>query len=355
MKKDEEGKFTEYMNLDGFYEKLSNILSQDHSKQLTNQAQQNFKDLFQYIESLFARPISPYEIETLNQWIDVDKHDFTLIRAALDEAYSHDKLSFKYVDRILLNWKKNNVTTTEESKKIREQFNKPSMTHTVNHIPKFDWLNGEKLDDKKKALEMIDVIADMFPNAECELKHDNAFELTIAVLLSAQCTDNLVNKVTRTLFQKYKTPQDYLNVDIEELQNDIRSIGLYRNKAKNIQKLCQSLLEQFNGQIPSTHKELESLAGVGRKTANVVMSVAFDEPSLAVDTHVERVSKRLGINRWKDNVTQVEDRLCSIIPKERWSRSHHQLIFFGRYHCLARKPKCDICPLLDDCREGQNV
>ena len=201
---------------------------------------------------------------------------------------------------------------------------------------------------KKKALEMIDVIADMFPNAECELKHDNAFELTIAVLLSAQCTDNLVNKVTRTLFQKYKTPQDYLNVDIEELQNDIRSIGLYRNKAKNIQKLCQSLLEQFNGQIPSTHKELESLAGVGRKTANVVMSVAFDEPSLAVDTHVERVSKRLGINRWKDNVTQVEDRLCSIIPKERWSRSHHQLIFFGRYHCLARKPKCDICPLLDD-------
>lgn len=206
---------------------------------------------------------------------------------------------------------------------------------------------------KKKALEMIDVIADMFPNAECELKHDNAFELTIAVLLSAQCTDNLVNKVTRTLFQKYKTPQDYLNVDIEELQNDIRSIGLYRNKAKNIQKLCQSLLEQFNGQIPSTHKELESLGGVGRKAANVVMSVAFDEPSLAVDTHVERVSKRLGINRWKDNVTQVEDRLCSIIPKERWSRSHHQLIFFGRYHCLARKPKCDICPLLDDCREGQ--
>lgn len=206
---------------------------------------------------------------------------------------------------------------------------------------------------KKKALEMIDVIADMFPNAECELKHDNAFELTIAVLLSAQCTDNLVNKVTRTLFQKYKTPQDYLNVDIEEVQNDIRSIGLYRNKAKNIQKLCQSLLEQFNGQIPSTHKELESLAGVGRKTANIVMSVAFDEPSLAVDTHVERVSKRLGINRWKDNVTQVEDRLCSIIPKERWSRSHHQLIFFGRYHCLARKPKCDICPLLDDCREGQ--
>ena len=206
---------------------------------------------------------------------------------------------------------------------------------------------------KKKALKMIDIIADMFPNAECELRHNNAFELTIAVLLSAQCTDNLVNKVTATLFTKYKTPEDYLAVPLEELEQDIRSIGLYRNKAKNIKKLCTSLLEKFNGQIPQTHAELESLAGVGRKTANVVMSVAFGEPALAVDTHVERVSKRLGINRWKDNVRQVEDRLCSIIPRHRWNKSHHQLIFFGRYHCIARKPKCDICPLFDDCREGQ--
>lgn len=206
---------------------------------------------------------------------------------------------------------------------------------------------------KKKALEMIDVIADMFPDAECELRHDNAFELTIAVLLSAQCTDILVNKVTKSLFAKYKTPEDYLNVSDEELQSDIKSIGLYRNKAKNIKKLCQSLLDKFDGEIPQTNQELESLAGVGRKTANVVMSVAFNEPSLAVDTHVERVSKRLGINRWKDNVRQVEDRLCSVIPKERWNKSHHQLIFFGRYHCLARKPKCDICPLFNDCREGQ--
>lgn len=206
---------------------------------------------------------------------------------------------------------------------------------------------------KKKALEMIDVIADMFPDAECELRHDNAFELTIAVLLSAQCTDILVNKVTKSLFAKYKTPEDYLNVSDEELQSDIKSIGLYRNKAKNIKKLCQSLLYKFDGEIPQTHQELESLAGVGRKTANVVMSVAFNEPSLAVDTHVERVSKRLGINRWKDNVRQVEDRLCSVIPKERWNKSHHQLIFFGRYHCLARKPKCDICPLFNYCREGQ--
>lgn len=206
---------------------------------------------------------------------------------------------------------------------------------------------------KKRALAMIDIIANMFPDAECELKHNNAFELTIAVLLSAQCTDNLVNRVTQSLFKKYKTPEDYLGVSDEELQNDIRSIGLYRNKAKNIKKLCRSLIDQFDGQIPQTHQELESLAGVGRKTANVVMSGAFGEPSLAVDTHVERVSKRLGINRWKDNVRQVEDRLCAIIPRERWTKSHHQLIFFGRYHCLAKKPKCEMCPLLEDCREGQ--
>ncbi|MBX8992488.1 MULTISPECIES: endonuclease III [Staphylococcus] len=205
----------------------------------------------------------------------------------------------------------------------------------------------------KKALQMIDVISDMFPDAECELKHDNPFQLTIAVLLSAQTTDNSVNKVTAKLFQKYHTAEDFLQVPQEELENDIRTIGLYRNKAKNIQKLCRSLLDKFNGEIPRTHKELESLAGVGRKTANVVMSVAFDEPSLAVDTHVERVSKRLGICRWKDNVRQVEEKLCKVVPRERWNRTHHQLIFFGRYHCLARSPKCDVCPLFDDCREGQ--
>ncbi|MDU5235714.1 MAG: DnaD domain-containing protein, partial [Staphylococcus sp.] len=146
--KDEEGKFTEYMNLNRFYEKLSDILTQEKNETTHHQTQQNFKDLFQYIEQLFSRPLSPYEIETLNQWIDIDQHDYTLIRAALDEAYSHDKLSFKYVDRILLNWKKNNVTTLEESNKVREKFNKPKLTHTVKHIPKFDWLNGENLDGK---------------------------------------------------------------------------------------------------------------------------------------------------------------------------------------------------------------
>src|SRR5690625_153056 len=137
----------------------------------------------------------------------------------------------------------------------------------------------------------LNVMDEMFPNAGCELNHKNPFELLIAVLLSAQCTDTLVNKVTESLFQKYKTPEDYLAVSNEELQLDIRSIGLYRNKAKNIQALCQTLIDQYDGKVPQTREELMKLAGVGRKTANVVMSVAFNEPAIAVDTHVERVTR----------------------------------------------------------------
>lgn len=193
----------------------------------------------------------------------------------------------------------------------------------------------------------------MYPDAHCELVHDNPFELTIATLLSAQCTDVLVNKVTKQLFQKYKTPQDYLNVSLEELQNDIRSIGLYRNKAKNIQLLCARLINEYEGGVPASREELVTLPGVGRKTANVVLSVAFDIPAMAVDTHVERVSKRLGLCRWKDSVLEVEETIMKKTPIEKWSRAHHQIIFFGRYHCKAQNPGCATCPLLDDCREGQ--
>ena len=199
----------------------------------------------------------------------------------------------------------------------------------------------------------LDEMEKMFPDAECELVHDNPFELVIAVLLSAQCTDVLVNKVTKGLFEKYKTPEDYLAVTVEELQQDIRSIGLYKNKAKNIQKLCRSLIDEYGGKVPNTHEELVSLAGVGRKTANVVMSVAFHEPAIAVDTHIERVSKRLGICRWKDSVLEVEKTLMRKVPKEEWSDTHHRMIFFGRYHCKARNPNCPECPLLEICREGK--
>lgn len=193
----------------------------------------------------------------------------------------------------------------------------------------------------------------MFPDAHCELVHSNPFELLIATVLSAQCTDALVNKVTKDLFKKYKTPEDYLSVPIEELQNDIRSIGLFRNKAKNIQALSLMLLDKFNGQVPADRDTLTTLPGVGRKTANVVVSVAFGVPAIAVDTHLERVSKRLGLARWKDTPLQVEEQLMKKTPKELWSKTHHQMIFFGRYHCKAQNPQCPVCPLLDICREGK--
>lgn len=199
----------------------------------------------------------------------------------------------------------------------------------------------------------LDVMKEMFPEAECELRHSNPFELVIAVLLSAQCTDILVNKVTESLFKKYKAPEDYLAVSLEELQQDIKSIGLYRNKAKNIRKLCQMLIDEYGGEVPKTKTELMKLAGVGRKTANVVASVAFKEPAIAVDTHVERVSKRLAICRWKDSVLEVEQTLMRKVPKDEWADTHHRMIFFGRYHCKARNPQCPECSLLELCREGQ--
>ncbi|MCU5497257.1 endonuclease III [Bacillus wiedmannii] len=199
----------------------------------------------------------------------------------------------------------------------------------------------------------LDTMADMYPEAHCELIHDNPFELVIAVALSAQCTDALVNKVTKNLFQKYKTPEDYLSVSLEELQQDIRSIGLFRNKAKNIQKLCQMLLDDYNGKVPEDRDELMKLPGVGRKTANVVVSVAFGIPAIAVDTHVERVSKRLAICRWKDSVLEVEKTLMKKVPMDEWGVTHHRMIFFGRYHCKAQRPQCEECRLLEVCREGK--
>ncbi|GGJ85412.1 endonuclease III [Lentibacillus kapialis] len=207
--------------------------------------------------------------------------------------------------------------------------------------------------NKSQVHYCLNVMKEMYPKAKCELNHENPFELVIAVLLSAQCTDDLVNKVTASLFKKYQTPEDFLAVPLEELQQDIRSIGLYRNKAKNIRKLCQMLIDDYDGEVPKTKQELMKLAGVGRKTANVVASVAFREPAIAVDTHVERVAKRLAICRWKDSVFEVEQTLMRKVPKDEWADTHHRMIFFGRYHCKARNPQCPECPLLDLCREGQ--
>jgi endonuclease-3 len=207
--------------------------------------------------------------------------------------------------------------------------------------------------NKKQARVILDTIAAMFPDAHCELNHTNPFELTIAVLLSAQCTDATVNKVTASLFQKYKYPQDYIAVPLDELEQDIRRIGLYRNKAKHIQALCKMVIEKYDGRIPEKHEQLVELPGVGRKTANVVVSNAFGVPAIAVDTHVERVSKRLGMAKELDSVVEVENKLMKLVPKEEWTDTHHRLIFFGRYHCKAQNPQCVICPLLETCREGK--
>lgn len=207
--------------------------------------------------------------------------------------------------------------------------------------------------NKQQIRFCLDEMGDMFPNAHCELIHSNPFELVIAVALSAQCTDALVNKVTKNLFEKYRTPNDYLSVSLNELETDIKSIGLFRNKAKNIQKLCSMLIEEYGGEVPKEYDELIKLPGVGRKTANVVVSVAFGVPAIAVDTHVERVSKRLAFCRWKDSVLEVEKTLMRKIPKDEWSVTHHRMIFFGRYHCKAQNPQCPTCPLLEVCREGK--
>lgn len=205
--------------------------------------------------------------------------------------------------------------------------------------------------NKEKINRILNEFDCLFPNAKCELEHSNELELLIAVMLSAQTTDASVNKLTRNLFQKYHNVYDYANASIDQLENDLRSIGLYRNKARNVKAMCLKLIEDFDGQVPCDHDALQTLPGVGRKTANVVMSEAFRVPSIAVDTHVERISKRLGFALKNDSVLTVEKKLMKQIPKERWIKTHHQMIFFGRYHCKSLNPQCFNCQLIDICKE----
>lgn len=202
-----------------------------------------------------------------------------------------------------------------------------------------------------KANEILDIIETMFPNADCELVHRNAYELLVAVVLSAQTTDVAVNKVTPALFEKFPTVNDMALAIPKEIEPYIQSIGLYRNKAKNLVSLAKSLVESYDGIVPNTMEELVKLDGVGRKTANVILSEWYKIPALAVDTHVERVSKRLGLVKKDATVLEVELTLKKKIKKERWRKTHHLLIFFGRYHCKALKPDCNHCPLFDVCKD----
>lgn len=194
----------------------------------------------------------------------------------------------------------------------------------------------------------MDILEKTYPAAKAELDFTNPLELLVATILSAQCTDVRVNKTTPVLFEKYKTARDYAEADLEELMEIIRPCGFYRMKANHLIGAGCVMEESFRGQVPRTMEEIMTLPGVGRKTANVVLSNAYGVPGIAVDTHVFRVSNRIGLCD-TDTPEKTELALQKIIPKDRWSQSHHVLIFHGRRCCAARKPQCTVCPVSELC------
>ena len=202
---------------------------------------------------------------------------------------------------------------------------------------------------KQRTKIILEELKRLYPDAKCELNHETPFQLLVATILSAQTTDKKVNEVTESLFRDYPDVDAFLTLSIDELEARIKQIGLYRSKAKNILIMCNQLKSKFNGEVPKTMEEIISLAGAGRKTANVVLSNAFGVPSIAVDTHVFRVSNRLGLAD-SDNVLEVEKQLQAELPKKEWSLTHHLLIFHGRRCCIARNPKCSECPLTNRCK-----
>jgi len=201
---------------------------------------------------------------------------------------------------------------------------------------------------KAKAIKILDILEETYPQAKCGLEFNTPFQLLVATMLSAQSTDNTVNRVTRDLFARYPDLDSFLSLTREQLEREIREIGLYRSKARNILEMCRQLKTRFSGQVPSSFEDLTSLPGVGRKTANVVLSNAFNIPAFAVDTHVQRVSNRIGL-ACSDRPDRTEMQLTSIIPRDRWIKAHHLLIWHGRRTCAARKPKCEICRISPYC------
>ena len=200
----------------------------------------------------------------------------------------------------------------------------------------------------EKTARIADQLMKAYPDAHCELNFHTPLEIVIATCLSAQTTDKQVNKVTEVLFHDGRTLDDYLALTPEQIRDYIHTLGFYNNKADNLYKMVRQLADRFHGEVPQTMEELTSLAGVGRKTANVVLSNAFGIPAIAVDTHVFRVSNRIGLAHAK-TVEETEQQLMEVLDKEIWSRMHHVLIFHGRYCCHARKPECESCPIREDC------
>lgn len=206
----------------------------------------------------------------------------------------------------------------------------------------------------KRVKEIIKVLSKEIPDSRIALKFSNPLELLIATILSAQCTDVKVNQVTESIFKKYRTAQDYAETNQAELEEDIRPTGFYRNKAKSIQKCCQELIARFAGKVPKSLEELITLPGVGRKTGNVILGNAFGIPGIAVDTHVHRVSQRIGLTK-NDDPVKIEFDLMEIVPKEEWTHFSNLLIWHGRRTCVARKPLCEQCPIRKSCDYGSKL
>lgn len=202
--------------------------------------------------------------------------------------------------------------------------------------------------------EIFDYLNELIPNPKCELNYSKDYELLLAVMLSAQTTDKRVNEVTEVLFKKYFNLEELSNADVKDIEKIIKPIGTYVIKAKNVINISKALLEN-GGIVPNDREFLESLSGVGRKTTNVVLSILYNEPYIAVDTHVARVSKRLGFASESDSVLEIEEKLYKIIPKENVNKLHHQLLLFGRYYCKAKKPSCSECKLCNICKEKKKL
>jgi len=200
----------------------------------------------------------------------------------------------------------------------------------------------------ERTVAILETLDSLYPQVQPQLLYRNPFELLVATILSAQCTDNQVNRVTPGLFKRMRTPHDFAKTPVAEIEGLVRPTGFYRNKARNIKGCCDALIERHGGQVPRTLEELVALPGVGRKTANVVLGAAFDTPGVVVDTHVGRISGRLGLTKHKDP-KKIELDLMRLIPRLEWSDFSLRLIFFGRETCSARKPKCPICPLYHLC------
>jgi len=207
---------------------------------------------------------------------------------------------------------------------------------------------------KDRIKKILRILRGTYPNVKTALDHGNTLEMLVATILSAQCTDVQVNKVTKPLFRKLHTAKDFAEVPTDKLEKMIRPTGFYRNKAKSIKACCKALLEEYGGEIPNKLETLVKLPGIGRKTANVILGSAFGIPGVVVDTHVKRLSQRIGLTEQSDPV-KIEFDLMSLIPKNDWIDFSHQLIWHGRRICSARKPKCPECPLKDLCDYGQGV